>query len=71
MLAKNSVVKIQNLIVNHESRPVKSNPALWLKIRKRTGDSATLEVVDTKKRMMVMIKLQRMIKIQLVKMLMF
>ena len=25
---KNSVVKIQNLVVNHESRPVKSNPVL-------------------------------------------
>ena len=27
-MIKNSVVKIQNLVVNHESRPVKSNPAL-------------------------------------------
>ena len=26
MITKNSVVKIQNLVVNHESRPVKSNP---------------------------------------------
>ena len=26
MKTKNSVVKIQNLIVNHESRPAKSNP---------------------------------------------
>ena len=25
-LIKNEVVKIQNLVVNHESRPVKSNP---------------------------------------------
>ena len=24
-MTKNSVVKIQNLVVNHESRPVKSN----------------------------------------------
>ena len=26
MIAKNSAVKIQNLVVNHESQPVKSNP---------------------------------------------
>ena len=26
MITKNSVVKIQNLVVNHESWPVKSNP---------------------------------------------
>ena len=26
MTTKNSVVGIQNLVVNHESRPVKSNP---------------------------------------------
>ena len=26
MITKNSVLKIQNLVVNHESRPVKSNP---------------------------------------------
>ena len=26
MITKNLVMKIQNLIVNHESRPVKSNP---------------------------------------------
>ena len=26
MIAKDSVVKIQNLVVNHESRPFKSNP---------------------------------------------
>ena len=26
MITKNLVVKIQNLTVNHESRPVKSNP---------------------------------------------
>ena len=25
MIAKNLVVKIQNLVVNHESRPIKSN----------------------------------------------
>ena len=25
MIAKNSVMKIQNLIVNHKSRPIKSN----------------------------------------------
>ena len=27
MIIKNPVVKIQNLIVNHKSRPIKSNPA--------------------------------------------
>ena len=27
MITKNSVMKIQNLVVNHESRPIKSNPA--------------------------------------------
>ena len=26
MIKKNSVVKIQNLVVNHQSQPVKSNP---------------------------------------------
>ena len=26
MITKNSVVKIQNLVLNHKSRPVKSNP---------------------------------------------
>ena len=26
MITKNSVVKIQNFAMNHESRPVKSNP---------------------------------------------
>ena len=25
-ITKNSVVKIQNVVVNHKSRPVKSNP---------------------------------------------
>ena len=28
VITKNSVVKIQNLVVNHESRPVKSNPGV-------------------------------------------
>ena len=28
VITKNSVVKIQNLLVNHESLPVKSNPIL-------------------------------------------
>ena len=28
MIAKNSVMKIQNLIVNHKSRPSKSNPEI-------------------------------------------
>ena len=28
MITKNSVVEIQNLIVNHESQPIKSNPDL-------------------------------------------
>ena len=28
MITKNSVVKIQNLAVNHKSRPAKSNPAV-------------------------------------------
>ena len=28
VMTKNSVVKIQKLVVNHESRPVKSNPVL-------------------------------------------
>ena len=28
LIAKNSVVKIQILVENHESQPVKSNPAL-------------------------------------------
>ena len=28
MIAKNSVVKIQNLVVNHESQPVKLNLVL-------------------------------------------
>ena len=31
MITKNSVVKFQNLVVNHESRPVKLNPAHELK----------------------------------------
>ena len=31
MTMKNSVVKIQNLVVNHESRPASSNPALFKK----------------------------------------
>ena len=26
-ITKNSVMEIENLVVNHESRPVKSNPA--------------------------------------------
>ena len=30
MTTKNSAVEIQNLIVNHKSRPVKSNPVLVL-----------------------------------------
>ena len=28
VITKNSVMKIQNLVVNHESRPIKSNPAI-------------------------------------------
>ena len=28
LITKDSVVKIQNLVVNHESRPVKATPAL-------------------------------------------
>ena len=28
MITKNLVVKIQNLVMNHESRPVKLNPVL-------------------------------------------
>ena len=28
MITKNSVVKIQNLVVNHESQPVESKPVL-------------------------------------------
>ena len=31
MITKNSVVKIQNLIVNHESRPVKSITVIIIK----------------------------------------
>ena len=31
MITNNSVVKIQNLVVNHESRPVKSNSAITTK----------------------------------------
>ena len=29
MITKNSVVKIKNLVVNHESRPVKSNHDMY------------------------------------------
>ena len=29
LLMKNSVVKIQNLFVNHESRPIKLNPVMY------------------------------------------
>ena len=29
MITKNSDVKIQNLVVNHESRPIKSNPEMF------------------------------------------
>ena len=32
MITENTVVKIQNLIVNHESQPVKSNPDSIIKI---------------------------------------
>ena len=28
VITKNSVMKIQNLVVKHESRPIKSNPAI-------------------------------------------
>ena len=31
MTTKNSVMKIENLVVNHESRPVKLNPLLFSK----------------------------------------
>ena len=31
MTTKNSVMKIENLVVNHESRPVKLNPLLFNK----------------------------------------
>ena len=31
MITKKSVVKIQNLVVNNESRPVKSNPNFLLR----------------------------------------
>ena len=34
MITKNSVVKIQNLVMNHESRPVKSNPVIIIRRRK-------------------------------------
>ena len=30
MMSENSVVKIQNLIVNYESQPVKSNPDMYI-----------------------------------------
>ena len=29
MITKNSVVEIQNFVVNQESQPVKLNPVLW------------------------------------------
>ena len=31
LMAKNSVIKIQNLIMNHESQPVKRNPNFYKK----------------------------------------
>ena len=31
LMTKNSVMKIENLVVNHESRPVKLNPLLFSK----------------------------------------
>ena len=31
LTAKNSVIKIQNLIMNHESQPVKRNPNFYKK----------------------------------------
>ena len=30
MITKNSAVKIKNLVVNHESQPLKSNPDLHI-----------------------------------------
>ena len=38
MITKNSVVKIENLVLNHESRPVKSNPGIIWKITTGQGD---------------------------------
>ena len=32
MMTKNSLVKFQNLVVNHESRPVKSNSGVYKKL---------------------------------------
>ena len=39
MIAKNLVVKIQNLVVNHESQPVKPNPVLFQEITILTEQS--------------------------------
>ena len=33
-ITKNSVVLIQNLVVNHISQPVKWNPVIWKKAHK-------------------------------------
>ena len=30
IMRENSVMKIQNLVVNHESQPVKSNPDIYI-----------------------------------------
>ena len=34
MITKNSVMKIQNVVVNHESRPVTSNPGVSRRLKK-------------------------------------
>ena len=33
MITNNSVMKIQNLVMNHKTRPVRSNPAFYITIR--------------------------------------
>ena len=34
MITKNSVMKIQNVVVNHESQPVTSNPGVSRRLKK-------------------------------------
>ena len=45
MITKNSVVKIQNLAVNHESRPIKSNPVFFIKNVETSGNFLYHEIV--------------------------
>ena len=46
MIIKNSVVKIQNQVVNHESQPVKSNPGSVSRTVSRTATKSSKKNIN-------------------------